>query len=458
MLIRIALKSLLNRKATLIMTFASLLISLSLLFSIEHIRQQSKESFQSAISGTDLIVGARSGQLNLLLHSVFRVGNPTSAVTWESYASIKEHPRVSWTIPISLGDSHQGYSVIGTNHNYFEHFQFGRQQSLTFSQGHPFDTQFGAVVGAEVAQKLGYELGDEFTISHGTGGISFSEHEGQYFTVQGILNPTGTPVDQSIHVAFAGIDALHHSEPTTTTAAGTPDFSATSSSDHEEHTSHDTHDHEDDHEHEHENAHAHEHDAAQSEHSSISLDYEPRVISAFFVGIDMRAATLLLQRYVNTYNDEPLTGIIPGVAMTELWKTLSSFENILRLISFLVLIATLTGLTTTLLAAMKEREREIAILRAVGAKPLTIFALIQLEVLALILSSIVGAFLLIWGMLIAAQNWLMSTYGILISTNPLNTEVIQLAIISVILTLLIALVPSYMGYRVALTKGLTPRI
>lgn len=438
MLARIAVKSLVNRKSTVIMTLASLVISLTLLFAIEHIRQQSKASFQSAISGTDLIVGARSGQLNLLLHSVFRVGAPTSAVSWESYEEIRQHPRVEWTIPISLGDSHQGYSVIGTNQNYFEHFQYGRQQSLSLAHGEVFRGIYDTVLGAQVAQNLGYQVGDQFTLSHGTGGISFSEHEDHYFTVTGILAPTGTPIDQSIHAPFEGVDSLHSSpsEPT--------DFAS------QQATSTDTHDH--DHEHNHEENHEHE------PHGVNASDYHPEVISAFFVGIDMRAATLLLQRHVNTYDNEPLTGIIPGVAMTELWKTLSTFENVLRLISLLVLIAALTGLTTTLLAAMKEREREIAILRATGARPLTVFNLILLEVFALIVTAVVASFGLIWLTLVFAKNWLVEHYGVLISTNPFNTQVLVFAGVSIVITLVIASVPAFIAYRVALTKGLTPRV
>ncbi|MCC5854920.1 MAG: ABC transporter permease [Idiomarina sp.] len=419
MLLTIARKSLLSRRTTVIMTLASLVISLTLLFAIEHLREQTKSSFHNAVSGTDLIVGARSGQLNLLLYSVFRVGNPTANVGWDTYERIAQHPRIRWTVPIALGDSHRGYSVVGTTQDYFTHFRYSRDRELTLAHGKVFDDLYDAVIGSEVARALNYQLGDEIVLAHGTGSVSFVEHDDKPFTIVGILAPTGTPVDQSIHISLEGMEAIHVDWQSGAQAPPGQRISA---------------------------------DEAREK------DLTPTSITAFLVGIDSRAATFLVQRQINTFRDEALSAIIPGVAMAELWRMLGSIENLLLIISGLVLIATLVGLTTTLLASMKEREREIAILRATGARPWSIFWLIQLEVVLMVVTAIIVSIGFLWGTLLVMQQFLVQQFGILIETNPLNANLGLFALAALAVATLMACIPAFMAYRTALSKGLTPRI
>ena len=103
----LALKSILNRRSTVLLTIVSLALSVMLLLGVERLRSDMRESFANTLSGTDLVVGARSGSVQLLLYSVFRIGNPTNNVSWESYQDIRSHKLVAWTVPLSLGDSHQ---------------------------------------------------------------------------------------------------------------------------------------------------------------------------------------------------------------------------------------------------------------------------------------------------------------------------------------------------------------
>ncbi len=154
-------------------------------------------------------MGARSGSINLLLYSVFRIGNATNNIGWESYQRLREHSDVSWTIPISLGDSHRGFRVLGTSNDYFSHYQYGQKQPLAFRQGGPFSGLFDTVIGAQVAKDLGYKMGDNLVIAHGLADKSFNQHDNLPFTVTGILAPTGTPVDRSVHVSLEAIEAIH---------------------------------------------------------------------------------------------------------------------------------------------------------------------------------------------------------------------------------------------------------
>lgn len=418
MFTRIAYRSLWARRHTVIMTIITLAISLSLLFSIEHIRSQARDSFTSSVSGVDLVVGARSGQLNLLLYSVFRIGNPTNNIRWETYERIQNHRQIEWTVPISLGDSHAGYRVVGTTGGYFEHFKVGQRQPLQFANGEPFNDLYDVVLGAEVARTLGYRLGDKITLSHGMGRTSFMHHDDLPFTVVGVLQPTGTPVDKALYVSLPAIEAIHvgwqHGAPM-------PGQTATAE-------------------------------------ETRAMDLQPKEITAFFVGMRSRVATFTVQRQINDFRGEPLTAILPGVALAELWQMLSMVENILRVVSLLVLFAAFAGLVTTLLASMQEREREIAILRATGARPRHIFMLIQLEVLFMTIAALVLSLLTVQGVLWVSEAFLAARFGIFIGTNLVSITTLWLCAGALVLAALAACAPAIAAYRRALVTTLTPRL
>ena len=208
-IIRLALLSMLNRRVTAGLTLLAIALSIAMLLGVEKVRRDARGAFANTISGTDLIVGAPSGAIQLLLYSIFRIGNATSNISWESYEDVAGFPRVRWTVPIALGDSHRGFRVMGTSGAYFEHYRYARTESLAFSEGAPFEDVFDAVLGAQVAQRLGYVLGDKLIVSHGAGEVSFLDHDDKPFRVAGILAPTGTPVDRTVHVSIEGFTAMH---------------------------------------------------------------------------------------------------------------------------------------------------------------------------------------------------------------------------------------------------------
>jgi putative ABC transport system permease protein len=418
MLIKLARLSLWNRRSTVLMTWLSLTISMALLLGINHLRTEAKSSFTSTVSGTDLIVGARSGQLNLLLYSVFRIGNATANISWPSYQRISQHPQIDWIIPISLGDSHRGYRVMGTTAAYFNHFRYANAQALVLAQGEAFSTVFDTVLGAEVAQKLGYKVGDKLELSHGVGAVSFSQHKDKPFTVVGILARTGTPVDQTVHVSLEAIEAIHLDWQQGAPIPG----------------------------------------RQLSAEQALAQDLTPKSITAIMLGLKSRMATFTVQRQINAFKQEPLSAILPGVALAELWQMLGMVENLLLLISLLVLLAALVGMITTLLASMKERQREMAILRAAGAHPWYLFILIQAEVLLITLMSILSAALLLLVSLYLLQDKLAAGFGLFIGLNIINLTMLYWSVAILLLALLLATIPGIMAYRKALADGLSIRL
>lgn len=416
-LLKLAISSLYNRRASAFLTLFTIAVSVMLLLSIERVRVDAKSSFSNTISGTDLIVGARTGDIQLLLSSVFRIGHANNGVSWQSYQYIKQQRGVNWTIPLSLGDSHKGQAVLGTSADYFQHYKFAKKQQLRFSQGRAFAHLNEVVLGAQVAAKLGYSLGDSIVISHGMGNTSFHHHDDNPFTVVGILDATGTPVDKTLHIPLAAIELIHSGN----------------------HTSH-----EHEHEHEHE-----QHD---------DLTGETKQITAFLVGFDSPLYTLQVRRNINQYKPEALLAIMPGVTLRELWEMLTIVEKILLLFSIVVVLVSLLGMLTTLLASLNQRRRELAILRSVGARPWHLFTLISIESLLItFLGCLVGCGLF-YLLMSLATGYLQSNAGITITIAMLSSY--ELVLIGAIMAagFIVGLIPATRAYFYSLSDGMSIKI
>ena len=417
-MLTLASKSLRNRRFTTILTVTSIALSVTLLLGVERIRKEAKASFTNTISGTDLIVGARTGPVQLLLYSVFRIGNATNNISWESYQEIARNPNVKWTIPISLGDSHHGYRVMGTNADYFEHFRFAGGRRLELSQGRIFNGVFDAVLGADVAQSMNYRLEDPIIIAHGAGKVSFIKHDDKPFTVVGILEKTGTPVDQTVHVRLEGIEAIHIDWKDGAPVPG----------------------------------------QSISTQKVLTMDLSPKVVTAFLVGLKSRIAAFGVQRLVNQYPREPLLAILPGVALQELWDLIGVAEQALLAVSGFVVVVGLCGMLIALMTSLNERRREMAILRSVGAKPMHVFALIVGESALLTVAGIVAGIGLLYGFLIVSQPLILSKYGIFIAVSGISTYEMLLMVIICLAGVVIGIIPGYRIYRYSLADGMTIRI
>ena len=168
-LLALAWSSAWNRKGTLSLVVFSIALSTTLLLGMERVRTQVRDSFVQAVSGTDLVVGARGSELQLLLYAVFHMGKASNNMSWDSAQRLAQRRDVAWTIPISLGDSHRGFAVVATTTDFFTLYQYRRHASLQFAQGREFEDIFDVVLGAEVAAREHYRLGDHVLLSHGTG-------------------------------------------------------------------------------------------------------------------------------------------------------------------------------------------------------------------------------------------------------------------------------------------------
>src|SRR5438270_556495 len=158
-LLSLAARSAWNRRQTLALVVLSIALATLLLQTVDRVRNDVRESFSQSVSGTDLVVGARTGPVQLMLYAVFHLGGATNNIHMSSLQAIAQQRAVDWVVPLSLGDSHRGYSVLGTTPDYFQRFRYGDRDALAFTEGHAFagdlDALYDAVAGAEVAQALG---------------------------------------------------------------------------------------------------------------------------------------------------------------------------------------------------------------------------------------------------------------------------------------------------------------
>ncbi len=417
-ILSLAFKSLYNRRFTASLILISIALSVSLLLGVERLRVESRNSFANTISGTDLVVGARSGAINLLLYSVFRIGDATNNISWKSYKKFAEHSLVKWTIPLSLGDSHKGYRVLGTNQDYFRHYKYADKRALSFAQGQPFEQVYHAVLGDEVARELGYQIGEKIVIAHGAGKTSFTMHDDKPFEVVGILKPTGTPVDRTVHVPLEGIEAIHKDW---IGGRQVPGLNI-------------------------------------SAEEALKRDLTPKAITAFMLGLKSKIATFRVQREINDYRKEPLLAILPGVALQQLWDMMGIAENALLVVTALVVAVGLIGMLTVMLAGLNERRREMAILRSVGARPGHILLLVTGETLLLSLLGIALGLLLLYTSLILGQPYIESRYGLHLPIGlPSTREWLILGLVGTS-SLIIGLIPGYRAYRYSLSDGMSIRI
>lgn len=416
-ILRLAAKSLANRWLTAILTILAIAVSVMLLLGVEKIRNGARQSFTDTISGTDLIAGARSGPLNLLLYSVFRIGNPTNNMTWTTYQEIAAAPDIAWIVPISLGDSHFGFRVMGTTGDYFKHYRYRRDHGLEFAGGAPFNDLFDAVIGADVAAERGYRLGDKIVIAHGLGSVGFVEHDDKPFRVAGILAKTGTPVDRTVHVSLEAIEAIHIDWQSGAPIPG----------------------------------------QGTSAEEVRRKDLQPKAITAALIGLKSKLAIFKLQRAINDYPEEPLLAILPGVTLQELWQLVGTAETALSVVSAMVVVTALLGMVTMILTTLNERRREMAILRSVGARPATILGLLTTEAALLVMLGTGLGIVMIYAGLAILQSYIDSFYGLYIAIEPpAKSELVSLIAI-IAAGVLAGLLPAIRAYRLSLADGMTIR-
>ena len=418
-ILRLAWCSLLNRRVTAVLTVLAIALSVTLMLGVEKVRMGTKNGFLNTISGTDLIIGARASPVQLLLYAVFRIGDATANITWQTVTDIKARPEVAWLVPISLGDNHKGFRVMGTTRGYFDHYKYRRQQPLEFAEGSRFDDLYDAVLGHQVAATLGYRLGSKIVVAHGAGQVSFgNDHADKPFRVVGILQPTGTPVDRTVHVSMQAIEAIH---------VGWESGAAPRASN------------------------------QTSAEAVRLLDLQPRSATALYVGLKSRMLAFSLQRWINNYPEEAISAVLPGVAFGQLWRILGNLETALLVISAMVVFTAILGMVISVFGSLNERRHEMAILRSIGARPAHIFGLLLTEAVVLVAVGTALGTATVYALLWTGQSAIEEATGLYLHLNVMTANEIYLLMYIMIGGLIAAVFPAMRAYYLSLSDGLVIR-
>lgn len=401
-MIRLIFASLGNRRVIAFLTALSVALSVFLFAGVEKLRHGARMSFTHTVSGTHIIAGARSGQIPLLLFSLFHIGSPTSNISYKSFRKYKKHPAVAWAVPVSIGDSHRGFRVVGTAPDIIDHYRYRDGQKLKVAEGKYSLARFKAVLGSTAARELKYKVGDKLVLTHGISDVQgIHDHDENPFVVEAILEPTGTPFDKGIYVSLESVELMHEAE-------------------------------------------AHGADAP------VRIDK----LTSFLIGVKEPTDILPLMRAINEDASEPMTAILPGVVLSEIWNVMGYLENILKLVSVMVMLTALCGLFIALYASLAERYREMAILRALGAAPAKIASLLVAESLILTLGGILLGYALLFLTTVVFHGALLKSFSVAIGVLPLTREELFFLAVLIVTGMVVAMVPAYMLYRRALSEGL----
>lgn len=434
-ILSLAIKSIWHRRMATVLTVVSISLSVALFVGVAKTKEAVRDAFSGAISRVDLIVGPRTGTTSLLLYSVFHVGSPTHTVSMRSVEYARSLAEVDWVVPFSLGDGFKGFPVVGTEKEFFNHYKVRDRQDIEFAVGKSFSVDNEAVIGSEVAQTLALTVGSKIVLSHGhtEDGDGFEKHEEHPFSVAGILKVTGTPVDKSVYVSMVGMGEIHRGLIEEANLASEGD-------------QHNDQPHDDDHHHE---------DGSYAE-SNGKLNV--LAVNGFFLGAKNRMEALNLQRKLNLYEGDALLAILPGMAMAELWKNLGIFERALSIVSFCVVIAGILGLFVSLYILSGQRQREIMVLRAVGAGPGAVFALLAGEAVVLVLAGITVGAGLMYGGLVVLAPWIEKRFSITLMVSGPTFDDFIFAVAMLAVGCIVGILSSMRAYRSAMHEGLGTRL
>jgi putative ABC transport system permease protein len=423
--LRLAILSAWNRRSTLALTVISIALSVAMLLGVERSRLAARAGFGQSIAATDLVVGAPTSPVQLVLAAVFHLGEASKEIGYSSFEAVAADPGVAWALPLALGDSHRGFAVLGTSAAFFDHFRYGRQRSLHVAEGRIFGAApegvFEAVVGAEVARALGYRIGQTITLSHGQGdhgGPALAEHADKPFTVVGVLASTATPVDRTVHVSLEAIEAIHLDW-----QGGAPLPGLVI--------------------------------PAEMVHK---FDLRPKDLTAILVGLKYRSAVFAVQRRIERRAGEPLLAVLPGLALDELWQVVGWVERALFAVSALVVVVGLAGMIAVVVASLGERRRELAVLRSVGAGVRHIAALLIAESLAATLAGAALGATLLAVVVGLAGSAIEQRFGLALAPWVTTADECLLLAAVAATGLVAGIFPAWRACRLTLADGLTPRL
>jgi len=396
----IVLRSLRQHALSTIITALSIALAGGLLMSVWTVKQQSHATFTGVNGGFDAVLGARGSKLQLVLNAIFHLEASPGNLAWQDYMDIKSNRFVELAIPLAVGDNYKGYRLVGTLPELFEKVEYAPGRHYELAQGDGFFDagRREAVVGSFVAHKLGLKPGDEFHPFHGLIYDEKQQHAAT-FTVVAILKPSNTPADRVIWIPLAGLQKMPGHDP-----------------------------------------------KAATDVSAVLVKLKT---SNPMTGIN-------LDQMYNKQGNR-LTFAWPiGKIMSELFDKIGWFDKVLALVSYLVALVATGSILASIYNSMNERRREIAILRALGARRRVIFSVILLEAAAIATLGMIVAFLFYAIIMTGAATVIRNETGIVLDPYKFNPVMLWAPAALITLGALAGVVPAFKAYRTHVAEHLAP--
>ncbi|MDZ4687938.1 MAG: ABC transporter permease [Planctomycetaceae bacterium] len=439
----IAFKSLKQRALASVLTGLSVALGVMLMVAVLVIYAVLDQTFSQRSIGYGLIVGPKGSPLQLVLSTVYHTNPPIENLPFRFFREIAAEPRVEVAIPVALGDVTEAgsFPIVGITPEYFLHDYAPRRKFLI--RGNTLRKPFDALIGDRVAKVNGWDIGTEFRMIHG--GADTGHVHDEKFTVVGVLAPTGTPNDKSVFVHLDGFYQIQgHDKPFDEAIKREREFFGEPALSEEELAaqvaklqkkySHEGHDH---------SGHDHFHDVS---------DLQKEVTSILVIGKNPIAENLLRSDINNSFKAMAVNPIMP---MQQLMNdVLGGVKIMLLVLTGLIIAVSGIGIFVSIYNSMAARKREIAIMRALGARRQTVFSIILAESVMLCLGGGLLGLLLGHGLVFVAAPMVELKSGIIM--NPWAFEPAELLLIPVLLGLgaLVGAVPGLTAYRTDVSEAL----
>lgn len=439
-------KSLLDRRFSLGLIVLALAAAVALYISVQNVQRMTRAGFENSVTNVDLVVGARGSAIQILLNSVFGIGETVSLVSAESVSDLARFPQTAWHVPVSLGDSHKGFRVIGTNNDFFRHVLAARNQQVGFEK------VLDAVIGPDVAAQLGYAVGDNIVLQHGVGDYG-AAHDDLPFRVVAVLARSGSPFDRALFIPLQASEAIHRGwrggRKLVALSPEAVDKHTAPQQEHDDHHDHHGHHEDDAHEEDHHEGHEDEaHDHAQY--------HGPSGIDAVFVGLTDKRLLVQMQRRIAEYDEESLMAVIPGVTLAQIWQIIGVADRGFMAINLLIIGLVLLSMVAMTVLSADNRRREMAILRALGAAPRILSGLLIAEALVLSVAAAVLGIALAAGLSFIANDFLAARFGLNAEAGLYAADV-QVAFYLIPAALVANLVPAVRLYIRSVNDGIMVR-
>jgi len=396
-LVFIVLRSLRQHLLSTVVTALSIALAGGLLLSVWVVKTQSQETFTQVNTGFDAVLGARGSKLQLVLNAIFHLEASPGNVAEADYEFIKAHPLVKRAIPIAVGDNLRGFRIVGTLPELFTEVDYAPGKRFTLAAGRLWQGEAKeAVLGGFAAHELGLKVGDTFHPFHGLSYDPKNEHAETY-VVTGVLAPSNTPADKVVWIPLHGLQTMSG------------------------------------------------HDAR------AATD-----VSAVLIQLRAPTAGFMLDMMYNKQGNR-LTFAYPiGAIMAELFSKIGWFDQVLALVAYLVALVAAAGVLVSIYNSMSARQRDIAILRALGARRRMIFGVILLEASTIGALGMVAAFAIYAGIASAVAAVIQAQTGVMLSVFTYNPVMLWAPLGMIALCSLGGLLPACKAYRTDVAANLAP--